>query len=153
MILPIRIYGDPVLRKKSNKVDKITENLRNLSKDMVETMVKFDGIGLAANQVGIDLRIIIVDPKPAGFDTPPFVIINPEIVDSTGEQEEEEGCLSIPGYFLKITRPEQMKVRGIDLDGKEFIIHGEGLLARVLGHEIDHLNGQLIINHANGKKI
>jgi len=153
MILPVRICGDPILSKRSRKISKIDNRIRELASDMIETMARFEGIGLAANQVGVDLRIISVDPKPAGFDTEPFVIINPEIVKSEGEQEEEEGCLSIPGYVFRVSRPMKIKVKGIDIEGSEFVIQGEGLLTRVLMHEIDHINGILIKDHANSKEI
>jgi len=153
VILPVRIVGDPVLYQRASEVEEITDELRELARNMIETMIRFEGIGLAANQIGIPLRIITVDPRCSGFNTDPFALINPVLIDQEGEEEAEEGCLSIPGVYLIVPRAERVKVKGIDIDGKETVIRAEGLFARVLQHEIDHINGRLITYYSNGKEV
>ena len=117
--------------------------LHTLAKDMMETMYAAPGVGLAANQIGIPRRIAVFD---ANDELGPRVMINPEIVETAGEVEMEEGCLSVPGYWWEITRPAFARVKALDLDGKEVEHAGDGLLGRVLQHEIDHLNGGLLLD-------
>ena len=142
-IRTIRIYGDDLLRKKSRVVDEIKPRILLLIKDMKETMYNSKGIGLAAPQVGILKRIVVID-----IGNGPIALINPEIVDMQELQVAEEGCLSIPGIQKNVERPEKVKVRALNENGEEIIIDGEGLLARALCHEIDHLNGVLFVDKA-----
>jgi peptide deformylase len=143
-VLKIRKYGDPVLRRRAAEVTEVTPELRKTVADMVDTMYDEVGIGLAAPQVGISLRLLVI-----GHDErrEPRALVNPVIVDRGGEVTAEEGCLSIPGVFAQITRSEWVDVEGTDLDGEAVKLHGRGLLARVLQHEIDHLDGVLFIDH------
>lgn len=134
----VRVDGDPVLRKKSKKVRKLTERTKILIDDMLETMYHEQGVGLAAPQVGVLKRIIVIDVGDG-----PLKLINPEIIDEEGNVIDMEGCLSVPGKYGKVERPEKVKVRYIDENEKEKTIKAEGLLARALCHEIDHLDGVL----------
>lgn len=143
----IRTYGDSILRKKSKEIKNIDASIKDLARDMIESVKTFRGIGLAANQVGVDKRIFVVDRSNLDLTEKPLVAINPEIVEISGKQTEEEGCLSIPGTFDYVARPLKVTVKALDLDGKELLVEGRGLLARVLVHEIDHLNGVLFIDH------
>jgi peptide deformylase len=136
----IRKDSDPVLRKQSRLVDKIDNRIKTLVEDMIETMYEADGVGLAAPQVGILKRIIVIDLYD---DTGVKVLINPEIVKQEGHYIDAEGCLSIPGVSGMVERPEITVVKGLNLEGQEITIEGEGLLSRALCHEIDHLNGVL----------
>ena len=145
MKLPIVVYGDPVLEKKGEKVKEINDEIKQLVEDMYETMVAAPGIGLAAPQIGKSLQLAIIDLSAGENPEERLVLINPEIFEKEGLQKEEEGCLSFPGIFGFVERPERIKVRYTDLDGKEKEIEAEGLLARALCHEIDHLNGELFI--------
>jgi peptide deformylase len=151
--LPIRFYGDPVLREKAAPIDKIDERHRRLAADMAETMYEARGIGLAANQVGLLDRIVVVDvdwadDKEDGDARRPVAMINPEIVDESVEDESaSEGCLSIPAVDGDVWRPLRVRCRYLDLDGKTVEIDAEGLRARCILHEIDHLNGVLFIDH------
>ncbi|WP_353093944.1 peptide deformylase [Tissierella praeacuta] len=134
----IRLSGDPILRKKSKEVTEITERIKILLDDMIDTMNEADGVGLAAPQVGVLRRVIVIDDGNG-----PIKLINPVIVEMKGEAIDIEGCLSIPNRSGTVKRPEQVKVKYIDADGEEKIIEGSGLLARILCHEIDHLEGVL----------
>ena len=142
-IRTIRTEGDEILRKKSKKVEVIDEKITELIQDMIETLHKYDGVGLAAVQVGILKQILIIQEAE---DAPILVIINPEIISQTGTQVVEEGCLSFPNKFAKIERPEKIKVRALNEKGKKIEITGKGLLAQALSHEIDHLNGEVFID-------
>ena len=142
-IRTIRTYGDDILRKKSRVVDEINPRILLLVKDMKETMYKSKGVGLAAPQVGILKRIVVIDVGDG-----PIALINPEIVEMKGSQIDNEGCLSIPGVQKNVDRPETVKVKALSENGEEIIIDGEGLLARALCHEIDHLDGILFIDKA-----
>ncbi|NSW90826.1 MAG: peptide deformylase [Firmicutes bacterium] len=136
----IRKEGEEILRKKSREVDVITDKIINLLNDMAETMYENDGIGLAAPQVGVLKRAIVIDIEDGkGL----FKLINPRIVSEEGEQSEAEGCLSIPGVYGEVKRPQKVVVEALNEKGEEVVITGEGLLARVLCHEIDHLDGIL----------
>lgn len=143
-VLKVRKYGDPVLRRRAAEITEITPELHKTIADMVDTMYDEAGIGLAAPQVGISLRLMVV-----GHDErrEPRALINPVIVDRGGQVTAEEGCLSIPGVFADVTRSEWVDVEGKDVDGQVVRIQGRGLLARVLQHEIDHLDGVLFIDH------
>ena len=142
-IRSIRTEGDEILKKKSKKVEVIDEKIHELIKDMIETLKKYDGVGLAAVQVGILKQIIVIHE---GEDKPIYVLINPEIISQSGVQVVEEGCLSLPNKFAKIERPEKIKIKALDENGKEIIITGKGLLAQAISHEIDHLNGEVFID-------
>ncbi|SCY85426.1 peptide deformylase [Alkaliphilus peptidifermentans] len=134
----IRKDDDPVLRKQSKTVDKIDERVLLLLDDMVETMYHADGVGLAAPQVGVLKRIIVIDTGEGLIE-----LINPEIIKEDGEICDNEGCLSLPGISGKVVRPKRVTVKGLDRNGKETIIEGEDLLARAICHEVDHLQGIL----------
>ena len=142
-ILNILKQGDDTLRKKSRPVERITQRTLTLLDDMHETLVKSEGIGLAAPQVGVLRRIVIVE---VGEDR--FEMINPEIIETRGEQEAIEGCLSIPDLAGLVKRPEYVKVRAIDRNGNEYTAEGTGLLARCFCHELDHLDGVLYTDKA-----
>lgn len=142
-IRTIRTEGDEILRKKSKKVEVIDEKITELIQDMIETLHKYDGVGLAAVQVGILKQILIIQEAE---EAPILVIINPEIISQSGTQVVEEGCLSFPNKFAKIERPEKIKVRALNEKGKKIEITGKGLLAQALSHEIDHLNGEVFID-------
>ncbi len=140
-IFPIRRIGDPVLRTKAKTVTEITEKTKKLIADMFETMYDAPGVGLAAPQIGISQRIIVVD-----VDDEAYALINPEIVERKGSQIGEEGCLSVPGEQEDVDRAMYVKVRGLGINGKEIEIKAVELLARALQHEIDHLDGVLFID-------
>ena len=142
-VLPIRVVPEPILRQRSKRVKLIDSSIQRLIGNMLETMHSASGVGLAAPQVGIPLRVIVIG-IPGEEDA---ALINPEIVRRTGERPVTEGCLSIPGYFGHIKRAESVKVKGRNPDGKEIRIKADGLLAQALEHEIDHLNGVLYIDH------
>lgn len=148
----LRTYGDPILRKKSKEIKNMDGSVKDLARDMIQSIKVFGGIGLAANQIGEDKRIFVVDRSHLDLTDETLIAINPKIVQLSGKQTEEEGCLSIPGTFESIARPLKVTIKALDLDGKEFMIEGEGLLARVLVHEIDHLNGVLFIDHLSNIK-
>ena len=149
--LTIRLLGDPVLRQKAEPVDEIDDDLRRLMDDMMDTMYAADGVGLAAPQVGVSRRVIVVDIREQ--DTPPFALVNPEIVERSEEvARDEEGCLSIPGLKDIVERPARVVVEGLDRDGNPRRIEAEGLLARVLQHEVDHLDGILFIDRLSPLK-
>ena len=137
----IRKYGDDVLRKKCREVEEIDKRTITLIKDMFETMYEADGVGLAAPQVGILKRLFVID-----IGDGPLVFINPEILETSGKQIGEEGCLSIPGEVEEVMRPNYVRARAINEKGEEFEIEAEGLLARAILHEYDHLNGTLFID-------
>jgi peptide deformylase len=152
MIRTILTYPDPELKKKSAPVAIITENTRELVKDMAETMYDAPGIGLAAPQIGVHQRVIVIDV--AGSDELPALIaaINPVIVHAEGETFEEEGCLSVPKYAANVRRHAKIVVKGLNLDGEEMTWKAEGLLAVAFQHEIDHLDGILFIDHISQLK-
>lgn len=136
----VRTYGDPVLKQVAREVDRIDGVLAKLVDDMVETMYDAEGAGLAAPQVGVQRRVFVYDVGDG-----PEALINPEIVESEGEWYHDEGCLSIPGLRLGIIRPHRVHLRGFDLDGNERSIEGEEFLGRVFQHEVDHLDGVLMV--------
>jgi peptide deformylase len=154
-IRTIRVYPDPVLRNKTAPVEKVDESLDGLIRDMVETMHAAPGVGLAANQVGVPLQLAVIDlsaREDAEDRHPLLVLINPEIISSGGAAVEEEGCLSIPDFSEKVKRAARVRVRAQDRMGKKFELEAEGLLAKALQHEIDHLNGLLFVDRLSPLK-
>ncbi|GBD39985.1 Peptide deformylase 1 [bacterium HR37] len=152
-VLRILTYPDPRLRKKSVPVERIDKQIEKLLDDMAETMYDAPGIGLAAPQVGVNLRVIVVDISPREENSPGLIeLVNPEIVLAEGEQIGEEGCLSIPGFVSEVRRKARVVVRGLDRKGKPVEIEGTGLLARAFQHEIDHLDGILFIDRLSRLK-
>ena len=141
-IREIRLSGDEILRKTSREVEEVTDKIRELLDDMVETMHKYNGVGLAAPQVGILKRVIVIDLYDG---EEPLQLVNPKIIKAKGKQEVEEGCLSFPNEYAKMVRPKEVTVEALDRDGKKVIITGKDLLAQALAHEIDHLNGILFV--------
>ena len=144
----IVIEPDPILRKKSQVIDKVDDKLRKLLNDMLETMYSAPGIGLAAVQIGILKRLIVIDISKEEEKKNPIFLINPEIIfQSKDTSIHEEGCLSLPGHFAEIERPAECRIKYIDYDGKKQEMKANGLLATCIQHEIDHLNGVLFIDY------
>jgi len=142
-------YPNPLLKKRSEEVDQIDGEIKRLVQDMIETMYDAGGVGLAAPQVGISRRVIVVDVSPIDPQQALFAMINPEIVSEEGEVDHEEGCLSVPDCLEKVKRREKVRVRGTSPEGGEVEISGEGILAFALQHELDHLNGILILDRVS----
>lgn len=153
-ILPVYLYGNDVLKKKAKRVTEITDVEIKLIQDMFDTMHAANGVGLAANQVGELKQILVVDisDTESGKGTKPITVINPEILEEEGEWEYEEGCLSIPDVREKVARAEKIKLRYNDANMNDIVIDVDGMLARVLLHEIDHLNGVLFLDHLSSAK-
>lgn len=149
-ILNILHFPDPRLRNMAKPVAQVDDEIRGLLDDMLETMYQAPGIGLAATQVNIAKRIVVIDISE-GKDQPLF-LVNPEIVARDGVEEMEEGCLSVPGFFEKVTRADSVKVRALGRDGQPFELDAEGLLAVCIQHEIDHLDGKLFVDYLSGLK-
>jgi peptide deformylase len=149
-VLPIRIYPDPVLRAKCRDVTEFDAGLRKLAANMVETMHAAPGVGLAAPQVGVDLRVAVIDLSVGEDPKEVYVVVNPEVVQREGSEVAEEGCLSLPGINDKVERPTRVTVRALDLEGKPVEIQAEEWLARAFCHEIDHLNGVLFTDYLRG---
>lgn len=145
----IRELGDPVLGKKAKTVKEMTPKLGQLIADMKETMYDSDGVGLAAPQVGMLKRIVVIDVSEN--QDQPIVMINPEIIEQEGEQTGWEGCLSVPGKSGQVTRPNHVVAKALDENMQEFTIEGEGLLARAICHELDHLEGHMYVELVEGK--
>ena len=141
-VLPIRQFGDPVLRQKAKRITKVDKSIRRLVHDMIETMHDAPGIGLAAPQVGVSLRLLVVEATEGEIQ----VLVNPEVVKGSGERMVDEGCLSLPGYVGTVMRHEAVTVKAQNLNGKEIRIKANELLAQALEHEIDHLNGVLFVD-------
>jgi peptide deformylase len=148
----IRTFPDEVLRKQAEPVEAVDGEVRALMDDMVETMNQRAGLGLAAPQVGVLKRVIVLHVKMEDIEHPLTVLANPEIVEASGEIEFEEGCLSVPDFLTTVKRASEVKVRGLDREGKEVEIEARGLFAVALQHEIDHLDGRLIIDSASAIK-
>ncbi len=144
-VLEIIKIGHPTLLKKALPIEKIDEDVRLLAKNMIETMHAAPGLGLSAPQLDVSRRLITVDLSLGKEDLEMIVLVNPEILEKEGKIVREEGCLSVPEIFEKVARPQRIVVKGMDLEGKERVIKATDLLARVLCHEIDHLNGKLFI--------
>jgi peptide deformylase len=149
-ILPIRIYPDPVLRARCRRVEEFDARLRKLAADMVETMHAAPGVGLAAPQVGVELCLTVVDVSVGEDPSQVRVLANPQVVRRDGLETDVEGCLSLPGITDKVDRPLAVSVRAQDLEGRPVELEAEGYLARVLCHEIDHLDGVLFTDHLRG---
>lgn len=147
-ILKLEKYGSPVLREKALPVTKVDDEIRELVKNMIETMYAEGGVGLAAPQVGVSKRIIIVDTEEQGI----IVLVNPAIIKREGETKEEEGCLSVPGIYSPVRRSSTVTVEALDLEGNKVRISQEGFLAVALQHEIDHLEGYLFIDRLSPAK-
>ncbi len=143
---PIVIYGDPVLREVSTPVNPTDQETVDLVSDLIDTMKKAKGLGLAAVQIGITKRVFVVDLSALDADQSPMAFINPEIVETDGQIEYEEGCLSFPGIYQKIVRPSRIVMRAYNLKGEQFDIEATGMVARALLHEFDHLEGKLFID-------
>ncbi|HFD11283.1 MAG TPA: peptide deformylase [Crenotrichaceae bacterium] len=149
-VLPILEYPDPRLRKKAVAVDLVDATIRRIVDDMFETMYDAPGVGLAATQVNIHKRIIVIDVSDEKDS--PVCLINPEIVETSGEIENEEGCLSVPGIFEMVERPELVKINALGRDGKKFELETDGLLATCIQHEIDHLQGKVFVDYLSNFK-
>lgn len=141
----IRVEGDPILRKVCKPVTEVNDRTKELIEDMLDTMYDAMGVGLAAPQVGILKRICVIDISEGGNN--PVIMINPEIIESSGSQTGPEGCLSVPGKQGTVTRPNYVKAKAYDMDMNEFIVEGEELMARAICHELAHLDGDLYIDH------
>lgn len=152
MIVSILKLGAPELRKTSEPVKNFNGELEKIAKNMVETMYGASGVGLAAPQIGVNIRLVTIDPSIGEDKDKVIVICNPEIISSEGKQTGEEGCLSIPDFSENVERPLKLVVKGQDLNGDEMTIEAEGVLARCFCHEIDHLNGVLFIDHLSALK-
>jgi len=147
-VRPIRYLGDPVLRKPARKVSRIDDSIRRLIEDMTESMYAAHGVGIAAPQIGVPLRVVVIGLP----DEPPFALINPEVTKRSGERRLDEGCLSVPGYRGNITRSVSVAVKALDEHGREIRIKSEDdLLAQALEHEVDHVNGTLYVDHLDSK--
>ncbi len=149
-ILRIRTYPDPVLRVKCPEVETFDDELRRLAEDMIETMHAAPGVGLAAPQVGIEKRLAVVDTSVGEDEAALHVLVNPRLTERQGREADSEGCLSIPGFSEKVTRPLQITVEARDLDGREIRIEASEFEARAFCHEIDHLDGVLFVDHLRG---
>jgi len=149
-LLQILEFPDPRLRTRAQSVTRVDAELRTLIDDMFETMYAAPGIGLAATQVNVAKRVLVIDLSEKRDQ--PLALINPEVLERTGIEETEEGCLSVPGYFDKVTRAEKIRVRALDRDGKQIEFAAEGLLAVCIQHEIDHLDGKLFVDYLSELK-
>lgn len=151
-VLKIVTYGNPILRQKAKPVQKIDAALKKLSEKMIETMHRAEGIGLAAPQIGKSISMFVVDVSPVE-EAAPMVLLNLDIVSSSGSMSYTEGCLSIPGVTGEVNRPEKIKIRYMDLTGQRHEGVAEGILARVIQHETDHINGKLFIDYLDKKTL
>ena len=149
-ILDILKFPDARLRNRAKPVENVDEGVCKLVDDMLETMYEAPGIGLAATQVGVAKQVVVIDISDDRDD--PLVLINPEILESSGEEEMEEGCLSVPGFFDKVKRAEMVKLKALDKEGNEFTRDLDGLLAVCVQHEIDHLHGKLFVDYLSKLK-
>lgn len=148
-VRPIVVWPDPRLREETRPIIEVTDEIRTLYRDLVDTMYAYDGVGIAAIQIGVPLRMFLVDAGVAGREggTDPVAFINPEILSaSTDKEKADEGCLSFPGIYVAIERPRRARLRAIGIDGQPFEAEGEGLFARAMLHENDHLTGRLLVD-------
>ncbi len=150
MIRPILRFGEQTLHQPAAPVTEITADVHQLIDDMVQTMYAAPGIGLAATQIGVPLRVFVADVSGGRADADLITFINPELVEADGAQREDEGCLSVPGFNATVTRPTRAVVKGLDRDGREQVLEGRGLLARCFQHELDHLDGTLFVDRLRG---
>ena len=151
-VRPIVVYPDPVLLRATRPVEKVDDEIRALVRDMADTMYVAPGIGLAANQVGVGLRICIIDLTAGDEPDQLHVFINPEVIEADGKQVGEEGCLSFPDIMLDVQRAERVTVEALDLEGQPFRFSAEGLMSRALQHEIEHLDGQVFLRNVSSLK-
>lgn len=151
-VVPIRKYGDEVLRRPTAPVETFDGELQSLIDDMVQTMYAAPGVGLAANQIGVSRRLAVIDLSVGKRPNELHVLVNPQIVERIGEQNEEEGCLSVPDFTETVIRPARVTIRFIDRNGVPREMSGEGLMARAMCHEIDHLDGKVYVDHLRGFK-
>lgn len=149
-LLPIRLYPEEVLRQECRAVERFDKDLAGLVADMVDTMYAAPGVGLAAPQVGIDIQVAVVDVTVGEKDDALLVLINPEIVEERGEETDVEGCLSIPEFTDKVSRPTWIRVHSDDVEGNAVELEAEGFVARAICHEVDHLNGILFVDRLRG---
>lgn len=149
-LLKILHFPDPRLRKKATPIAKVTDAIRQLADDMLETMYDAPGVGLAANQINVQKRIVVIDTSED--KSSPLVFINPEIISKEGEREHEEGCLSVPEAYEMVTRADTVRVKALDRDGKAFEMNADELLATCIQHEIDHLDGKLFVDYISNLK-
>lgn len=149
-IRDILVFPHPNLRKKAAPVDVFDDELRTLVSDMFETMYDAPGIGLAATQIDVHQRVIVIDVSEDKSE--PMVFINPELLEEEGKNVHEEGCLSVPGFYESVERPEKIRVKAYDEHGKEYELEAEGLLATCVQHEIDHLNGKVFVDYVSALK-
>jgi peptide deformylase len=149
-VRPIVLYPDPVLRRPARPVERFDEELERLVSDLAETMYAAPGVGLAAPQIGVELREAVVDPSPGPSDSKLHVLVNPEIVAAEGRQSGDEGCLSIPGLTDRVDRPESIRIAGFTPAGEPIELRAAGFLARACCHEIDHLDGILFVDRLTG---
>ncbi len=150
MIRPILRYGDDVLHRPATDVDEITPRLDALIDDMIDTMYSASGIGLAAPQIGVPLRLFVADPSSGQEAGALLVMINPSFIERDGLQREDEGCLSVPGFNAAVPRPSRAVIRGMDRDGSSRDVEATGILARAFEHEMDHLDGSLFLDRLRG---
>jgi peptide deformylase len=150
MIRPILRYGEEVLHQPAQPVDAITPDIVQLIDDMVQTMYAAPGVGLAATQVGVPLRIFVADLSVGRAAADLLTFVNPQFVERDGMQLEEEGCLSVPGFQATVARPARVVLKGLDREGQERVVEGTGLLARCFQHEMDHLDGTLFVDRLRG---
>ena len=151
-IRPVVLYPDPVLLEPTRRVEQVDASVRRLVADMIETMYAAPGIGLAANQVGAPLRLFVMDPTAGEATDGARVLINPVVLEVSGSEMGEEGCLSFPDITLEIERPLRARVEATDLEGRSLVVEGEGLLARVMLHEIEHLDGETFLRNVSPLK-
>jgi len=151
-VLNICTFPDKILLRQATRISTVDKEIEQLADSMAETMYDAPGIGLAANQVGVSKRLIVVDIAPSSPESDLIALVNPELIAAAGEITIEEGCLSVPNYQSEVKRHEKVTVRGLNLNGKPVLIEAEGLLAVVLQHEIDHLNGTLFIDRLSRLK-
>ncbi|WP_417542861.1 peptide deformylase [Methylophaga thalassica] len=149
-ILNILHFPDPRLRKKAEPIEEVTDDIRQLADDMLETMYDAPGIGLAANQVNVQKRLIVIDISEDKSE--PLILINPEILDKQGEREYEEGCLSVPEAYETVVRADTVTIKAVNRDGEPFEFSAEGILATCVQHEIDHLDGKLFVDYLSNLK-
>jgi len=149
-ILPILEFPDDRLRKKAAVIKTVDKKIRQLVDDMTETMYKAEGIGLAATQVNVHLRVIMIDVSEENND--PLCLINPELIEKEGVEESEEGCLSVPNFFENIKRAERIKIKALNRDGQGYELEADGLLAVCIQHEMDHLEGKLFVDYLSSLK-
>ena len=145
----VRYYGDPVLKSRAKEITEFDASLADLAADMRETMKAYNGVGLAANQIGVLQRILVVDVPQPDAPRATYTLVNPVIVFREGQEKGEEGCLSIPGVIVDVERPVHVRVRALDEDGEERTVEASGLEARVIQHEMDHLDGVLILERTS----